>query len=110
MTDYPDTLVCLCCKAELSNLMAGTGIQPSLGLAFSSRGHYGSTVFDPMDGSSIQIVVCDPCLASIGWYASDVPRERRRQNRPFDTDVPPDVIAAFEQAIREDLGAEEKSG
>ena len=27
-------------------------------------GHYGSTVFDPMDASYLEIVVCDPCLKS----------------------------------------------
>lgn len=32
------------------------------GTAFRIYGHYGSTVFDPMDGSSLEIVICDECL------------------------------------------------
>jgi hypothetical protein len=36
--------------------------QPAEGTAFQSQGHYGSTVFDPMDGSYIEINVCDDCL------------------------------------------------
>ena len=32
------------------------------GVAFASYGHYGTAYFDPMDGSKIEIVICDPCL------------------------------------------------
>lgn len=57
---------CIVCGTKLGNVF-GDDIpcphnQPSDGLAFSTRGHYGSTVFDPMDGSSLEINVCDPCL------------------------------------------------
>ncbi len=38
------------------------GHQPNDGLSFHSYGHYGTTFFDPMDGSCIQIAVCDECL------------------------------------------------
>jgi hypothetical protein len=36
--------------------------QPYDGLAFQSQGHYGSTVFDPMDGTYLEINICDECL------------------------------------------------
>lgn len=29
---------------------------------FLSYGHYGSTVYDPMSGDSIDIVICDLCI------------------------------------------------
>lgn len=32
------------------------------GLHFATSGAYGTTVFDPMDGSSIEVAVCDECL------------------------------------------------
>lgn len=102
MTAYPDTLACVCCQAELPNIMATCGIQPSGGLAFSSSGHFGSTVFDPMDGSSIQIVVCDPCLAKRGWYPADRPR-RDRSRAPVETGgLSQDFIAALERGIAQD--------
>lgn len=56
------TLNCICCDCELENIMGSDGHQPDDGLSFYSYGHYGTTFFDPMDGSYIQIAVCDPCL------------------------------------------------
>lgn len=55
---------CFKCGTEMTNLMAGHhgGFQPGEGLAFYTYGHYGSTIFDPMDGSAIGIAICDECL------------------------------------------------
>lgn len=46
------------------------------GVAFLSHGHFGSSVFDPMDGSIIQIVLCDPCLSEKGWHPADLPKKK----------------------------------
>jgi hypothetical protein len=54
------TVDCIACGKSLLNL-ATEGYQPSGGLAFQTSGHYGST-FDPMDGSTLEIVVCDDCV------------------------------------------------
>jgi hypothetical protein len=54
---------CIRCEAELPNLDQ-CGNQPGGGLEFLSQGHYGTTVFDPMDGTFIAINVCDKCLAA----------------------------------------------
>jgi hypothetical protein len=35
---------------------------PYGGTLFYSSGHYGSTVFDPFDGTKLEIIVCDKCL------------------------------------------------
>ncbi len=32
------------------------------GLAFTSYGQYGGTLFDPMDGTFIEVNICDDCL------------------------------------------------
>lgn len=56
---------CIVCRKTLPNIMED-GNQPSGGVAFSSPGHYGSGVFDPMDGSCIEINVCDECLLKAG--------------------------------------------
>lgn len=61
-------LPCIACGRELQSCARPN--QPLDGLAFSSRGHYGTTVFDPMDGSALEINVCDDCLERAG--------ERRR--------------------------------
>lgn len=57
-----DTKVpCFACGAILENLM-DDGNQPSRGIEFHTGGHYGSTAFDPMDGTTLAINVCDQCL------------------------------------------------
>jgi hypothetical protein len=38
--------------------------QPSGGTGFDTEGHYGSTVFDPMNGNTLSISVCDDCLVT----------------------------------------------
>lgn len=63
-------LVCGCVLAHAAGPLGGEvderGFalnQPSGGTAFSTGGHYGSTVFDPMgSGERLDIAVCDPCL------------------------------------------------
>jgi hypothetical protein len=37
--------------------------QPNDGLSFTSFGAYGSSFFDPMDGTYLEVTICDPCLA-----------------------------------------------
>lgn len=34
----------------------------SKAVCFTSGGNFGSTIFDPMDGTIIEITVCDDCL------------------------------------------------
>lgn len=55
---------CIVCRRELTGCSVPN--QPLDGLAFSSCGHYGTTAFDPMDGSALEINVCDPCLTEAG--------------------------------------------
>lgn len=67
------SLNCISCGKELLNIgddFDGGGHQPCDGLSFHTYGHYGSTFFDPMDGSAIQIAICDECLVKAdekGW-------------------------------------------
>lgn len=53
---------CIVCEKSLGNIMDERGFQPDCGLAFHTYGHYGSTFFDPMDGSYLEIAVCDDCI------------------------------------------------
>lgn len=58
---------CIVCNTEVENWdeaypdHTGT-VHPIDGTVFRTYGHYGSTVFDPMDASYLEIVVCDQCL------------------------------------------------
>lgn len=56
-----EQLICIKCGEGMEDLYSPHG-QPSGGLAFYSYGDYGSTFFDPMDGSYMTIFVCDTCL------------------------------------------------
>lgn len=61
-----EAVQCVRCNTELDNVLASDdGFQPMGGLAFRTYGHYGSTEFDPMDGSYIEIVLCDICLPTV---------------------------------------------
>jgi hypothetical protein len=55
------TLSCVVCLKELEGMDSKSN-HPLGGLEFVAVGHYGTTVFDPMDGSKLAINICDPCL------------------------------------------------
>lgn len=60
-------LTCIVCLRNLDDAMGGrfddSLKQPHGGTTFTTRGHYGSTSFDPMIGDeSLAITVCDTCL------------------------------------------------
>lgn len=57
---------CIVCKKTLENIEYPEGNHPIHGTAFHSIGHYGSGVFDPMDGTFLEINVCDDCLKEAG--------------------------------------------
>lgn len=64
-----DKINCFCCDKELDNMHYESRnkesyvyVHPMGGLHFQTYGHYGSTVFDPMDGSSLDIAICDECV------------------------------------------------
>jgi len=59
-----NALPCIACGRELRNVSDDSDTnQPYCGTAFVSHGHYGSTIFDPMNGHYLELNVCDLCLA-----------------------------------------------
>jgi len=54
---------CFSCSKELK-MFDAMNLHPSDALHFCTQGHYGSTFFDPMDGSKLNIYICDDCLVS----------------------------------------------
>jgi hypothetical protein len=64
------TLSCVRCDKELESATENWPEeheynQPYDGTTFISHGQYGSTVWDPFDGSYIEINVCDDCLQQL---------------------------------------------
>lgn len=64
-------LPCLVCGCELAHAILNDEQssrrlrpnQPAFGIAFDSPGHYGSQVFDRLEGTDwLQIAVCDKCI------------------------------------------------
>lgn len=58
---------CIICDEEVENWDIAypeneKPVHPIGGTVFRTYGHYGSSVFDPMDASYLEIVVCDTCL------------------------------------------------
>lgn len=58
------TLPCFCCGKTLASVLPpdDDSNQPSEATAFQTGGHYGSGVFDEMDGTRLELNVCDDCL------------------------------------------------
>lgn len=59
----PHLRTCLVCGGQVET-ESGTRTQTAGGTCFDTPGHYGSTAFDPDDGTSLSIAVCDPCLVA----------------------------------------------
>ena len=59
---------CIVCNTEVDNWDVYPEDKPQVhpigGTVFRTYGHYGSSVFDPMDASYLDIVICDGCLKS----------------------------------------------
>ena len=76
---------CIICESEDENWDIAypensKAVHPIGGTAFRTYGHYGSTVFDPMDASYLEIVLCDPCLKSRKNRTYKGVDEQRRQD------------------------------
>ena len=48
---------CFCCDTSMRTVDFIDG-----GVSFHTHGNYGSTVFDPMNGTYLEIYICDDCL------------------------------------------------
>lgn len=63
----PSTLPCIVCGEKLKTVQGMEADdkvvnQPAHGLTFTAGGQYGCQVFDPMDGSTLEINICDDCM------------------------------------------------
>lgn len=85
-----NALPCIICHKPLEKVYRGdqdVGNHPDDGVACTTHGNYGSTVFDSLNGSYLEFNICDPCLLdaakfnriAIGrMYASGKQREPLR--------------------------------
>jgi hypothetical protein len=65
MKEQKETLPCLACGRVLYQVdRLADENQPYGGTEFRTHGHYGSTIYDPMDGHYLVINICDVCLAT----------------------------------------------
>lgn len=55
---------CIVCGKKLEDIGSGSPNHARHANQFSTRGQYGSTVFDPMDDSFLAVNICDPCLVA----------------------------------------------
>jgi len=57
-----EALPCVVCGAAVENMDDTYANSPYAATAFVTHGHYGSTIFDPMNGSYLELNVCDVCV------------------------------------------------
>ena len=75
---------CIVCGIEVDNWDEAYPenskvVHPIDGTVFRTYGHYGSTVFDPMDASFLEIVICCSCLKERLHYTYEGVNEQYRQ-------------------------------
>lgn len=89
---------CIICKCEVENWDIAypeneEHVHPIGGTAFRTYGHYGSTIFDPMNASYLEVVFCDPCLKERmeytyegvnKQYAEELEEHRKKQDELLD--------------------------
>jgi hypothetical protein len=59
-------LNCARCDREVEAVDDDYVNSPYKATAFTTHGHYGSTIFDPMNGCYLEINLCDECIALLG--------------------------------------------
>lgn len=78
---------CLKCGKQLkdaTNSSPAEYNQPYAGTAFTTNGHYGSTVFDPFDPDELlEIVICDDCMKEAAEANRVLRLQRERQKVTF---------------------------
>jgi hypothetical protein len=96
-----EVLPCMICGRDLKAAAPGSQNQPSGGTYFLTYGNYGSTVFDPLGVSVLEISVCDGCLRE---------RAGRAWEHPPDRPLGPGPIAELEHQLAEAREALEDLG
>lgn len=96
MAEY--ALECIVCGKQLRNIMNDVENQPYDAASFMTYGHYGSTVFDPMDGTFLQINICDEDLKEAGKKNQVLMGQGRRPVLS-----PKRVLLGWEALSREDV-------
>lgn len=61
-----DSFPCIICGGTLERESDEYEGQPADGVMCSTRGNYGSTVYDAMTGEYLAFNICDPCLVERG--------------------------------------------
>jgi len=69
MTTPKTPLPCVVCGRVLQPVFADFAtesgyVQPDDANTLSTTGTYGSTVFDPVDGTELHLNICDPCMVT----------------------------------------------
>lgn len=59
-------LPCIVCGKKLEPMDSGSPNHAADANEFRAHGQYGSTVFDPLDGSYLAVNICDPCVVDAG--------------------------------------------
>ncbi|PJM80114.1 hypothetical protein [Bifidobacterium scaligerum] len=86
----PFKLVCLICGKSISLLDADLfdedsndkSFLPNGAMELCSYGHYGTTFFDPCDGTQVAALICDECMEERSSRLLYI--NKQRQLKPFD--------------------------
>ena len=78
---------CIVCKRPLNEIPSGDSNHADDANSFRSRGQYGSTVYDPMDETYLEVNICDQCLTAAAKDGAvligEVIETHRRKLKPW---------------------------
>jgi len=119
MVQTDQTIDCFCCGKQLGNwvydqpikdgTMKHVNVHPMGGLHFTTYGHYGSRVFDPMDGkgTTLDVAICDECIIEkvrtvrgTGWRdVHDIAMDENSSYRSEQTSRQNEFLTILEEAM-----------
>lgn len=74
-----NALPCIACNAAVESIDDSYINSPYKATAFQTEGHYGSTIFDPMNGTYLELNVCDECLRRLAAEGKILLGQQRRR-------------------------------
>lgn len=79
-------LPCIVCQKALTAIGSPSPNHANDANEFRAHGQYGSTVFDPVDGTYLAVNICDECIVQAGHAGQVLTGDRDRNLKPWKPD------------------------
>jgi hypothetical protein len=94
-------LNCVRCNRAVESMDDSDINSPSGALPFTTEGHSGSTIFDPLNGCYIEINICDECIRELGEMGQVLMGQGRKQVVTYTDDLQLSLVVGWYKVQRE---------